>query len=98
MYIKLKFYTVLPFILNAFCFHLFQKVLADFVNIEMLFHAKALEVYTQCFQNISGIDIDEDIEVRINHCIIHYKKWTINSKIVKTKSAFCFLNVETSEN
>lgn len=35
----------------------------DFVNIEMTFHAKALEVYSQCFNNVAAIDIDEDIEV-----------------------------------
>jgi len=41
--------------------------MTDFVNVEMSFHAKALEVYTQCFNNIAAIDIDEDIEVMFLH-------------------------------
>ncbi|XP_033754764.1 protein FAM92A-like [Pecten maximus] len=39
-----------------------KKMLSDFVNIEMMFHAKALEVYTQCYQNISSVDVEEDID------------------------------------
>lgn len=39
-----------------------KKIMTDFVNIEMAFHAKSLEIYTQCFNNIAAIDIDEDIE------------------------------------
>lgn len=31
--------------------------------IEMLFHAKALEVYTHTFQNLETMDIDKDLEV-----------------------------------
>lgn len=37
--------------------------MTDFVNIEMIYHAKALEMYTECFQNIKTFDIEEDIEV-----------------------------------
>lgn len=43
----------------------FQKIMLDFVNIEMIYHAKALEMYTECFQNIKSFDIEEDIEVYI---------------------------------
>ncbi|ESO85072.1 hypothetical protein LOTGIDRAFT_221535, partial [Lottia gigantea] len=39
-----------------------KKVLTDFVNIEMIFHAKALEVYTQCFQSLSVIEPEYDLE------------------------------------
>ncbi|XP_022345487.2 CBY1-interacting BAR domain-containing protein 2-like isoform X2 [Crassostrea virginica] len=39
-----------------------KKILTDFVNIEMVYHAKALEVYTECFQNIRSFDVEEDIE------------------------------------
>ncbi|XP_062615893.1 CBY1-interacting BAR domain-containing protein 2-like [Saccostrea cucullata] len=39
-----------------------KKILTDFVNIEMIYHAKALEMYTECFQNIKSFDLDEDIE------------------------------------
>ena len=48
-----------------------QKILQEFVNIEMIFHAKALEMYTQCFQNLNSISEEEDLEVHwiiiINH-------------------------------
>ncbi|XP_048752562.2 CBY1-interacting BAR domain-containing protein 1-like isoform X2 [Ostrea edulis] len=39
-----------------------KRVLTDFVNIEMIYHAKALEMYTECFQNIKTFDVEEDIE------------------------------------
>ena len=35
----------------------------EFVKIEMLFHAKALEVYTDAFRNLEMIDEEEHIEV-----------------------------------
>ena len=41
----------------------FQKIITDFVTIEMAFHAKALEVYSQCFQSLNNISIDADIKV-----------------------------------
>lgn len=49
-----------------------QKILTDFVNIEMVYHAKALEVYTECFQNIRSFDVEEDIEVFyiVKFCVI----------------------------
>lgn len=50
-------------------FSFFQKILTDFVNIEMIYHAKALEMYTECFQNIKSFDIEEDIEVFIFQCL-----------------------------
>ena len=37
--------------------------MTDFVTVEMAFHAKALEVYSQCFQNLSYLSIDADIKV-----------------------------------
>ncbi|XP_076470346.1 CBY1-interacting BAR domain-containing protein 1-like [Babylonia areolata] len=39
-----------------------KRVLREFVNIELVFHAKALELYTQCFQSLSVIDPDGDLE------------------------------------
>ena len=35
----------------------------DFITIEMHFHAKALELYTQSFQTIEAIDTEADLEV-----------------------------------
>ncbi len=44
-----------------------QKILQEFVNIEMVYHAKALEMYTQCFQNLNSISEEEDLEVNGQH-------------------------------
>ncbi|XP_060055029.1 CBY1-interacting BAR domain-containing protein 1 isoform X1 [Erinaceus europaeus] len=40
-----------------------KTVFSEFITIEMLFHGKALEVYTAAFQNIQKINEDEDLEV-----------------------------------
>lgn len=39
-----------------------KKILADFVSIEMVFHAKAIEFYSQCFENIALVDEEMDLE------------------------------------
>ncbi|XP_041377172.1 protein FAM92A-B-like isoform X2 [Gigantopelta aegis] len=39
-----------------------KKILRNFVNIEMMFHAKALELYTKCFQSLNEIDPAKDVE------------------------------------
>ncbi|WAR13155.1 FA92A-like protein [Mya arenaria] len=39
-----------------------KKVMTDFVMIEMGFHAKALEVYSQCYQNLNDVSVDADIK------------------------------------
>ena len=41
----------------------FQHVLSEFVNIEMVFHAKALEFLTNCYKTLNIMDEDEDLEV-----------------------------------
>lgn len=41
----------------------FQKIFSEFIMVEMLFHAKALEVYTHTFNNLETMDIDKDLEV-----------------------------------
>ncbi|XP_045192846.2 CBY1-interacting BAR domain-containing protein 1-like [Mercenaria mercenaria] len=38
-----------------------KKIMTDFVMIEMAFHAKALEVYSQCYQSLSNLSVDQDI-------------------------------------
>ncbi|XP_059154236.1 CBY1-interacting BAR domain-containing protein 1-A-like [Physella acuta] len=39
-----------------------KKIFREFVTIEMHFHAKALELYTQCFQTLDSIDPEADLE------------------------------------
>ncbi|XP_030072341.1 CBY1-interacting BAR domain-containing protein 1 [Microcaecilia unicolor] len=40
-----------------------KKTFCEFINIEMSFHAKALEIYTSAYQHIDNIDEEEDIQV-----------------------------------
>jgi hypothetical protein len=42
---------------------LFQHVLSEFVNIEMVFHSKALEFLTNCYKTVNLMDEDKDLEV-----------------------------------
>ncbi|XP_034975376.2 CBY1-interacting BAR domain-containing protein 2 [Zootoca vivipara] len=39
-----------------------QKIFLDFVTIEMTFHAKALEVYSNAFQTLESYDAEKDLE------------------------------------
>ncbi|KAI5276868.1 Cby1-Interacting Bar Domain-Containing Protein 2 [Manis pentadactyla] len=39
-----------------------QKIFLDFVTIEMIFHAKAVEVYSSAFQALENYDLDRDLE------------------------------------
>lgn len=39
-----------------------KKIMTDFIMIEMAFHAKALEVYSQCFENVGAVNVDQDIK------------------------------------
>ncbi|XP_066541461.1 CBY1-interacting BAR domain-containing protein 2-like [Hoplias malabaricus] len=40
-----------------------KRVFTDFIMVEMLFHSKALEVYTHTFKNLETMDIDKDLEL-----------------------------------
>lgn len=42
-----------------------QNIFSEFITIEMLFHGKALEIFTAAYQNIQNIDENEDLEVRV---------------------------------
>ncbi|XP_016021462.1 CBY1-interacting BAR domain-containing protein 2 isoform X2 [Rousettus aegyptiacus] len=39
-----------------------QKIFSDFVTIEMVFHAKAVEVYSSAFQTLENYDLEGDLE------------------------------------
>lgn len=39
-----------------------QKIFSDFVTIEMVFHAKAVEVYSSTFQTLERYDLERDLE------------------------------------
>ena len=50
-----------------------QKILVDFGNVEMLFHAKALEMYTSCYRSLTAMNEEEDLEVSGVRCdLCHY--------------------------
>ncbi|XP_054841482.1 CBY1-interacting BAR domain-containing protein 1 [Eublepharis macularius] len=40
-----------------------KNIFSEFIGIEMLFHGKALEIYTAAYQAIQNIDENEDLEV-----------------------------------
>ncbi|XP_027998410.2 CBY1-interacting BAR domain-containing protein 2 [Eptesicus fuscus] len=39
-----------------------QKIFLDFVTIEMVFHAKAVEVYSSAFQTLESYDLEGDLQ------------------------------------
>ncbi|KAF6077471.1 hypothetical protein HJG60_004910 [Phyllostomus discolor] len=39
-----------------------QKMLSDFVTVELVFHAKAVEVYSSAFQTLEDCDLERDLE------------------------------------
>ena len=38
------------------------KIFSDFVTTEMVFHAKAVEVYSSAFQTLESYDLEKDLE------------------------------------
>ena len=46
----------------------FQTVFSCFFHGQMLFHAKALELYTAAFQNLYSMDEEQDLEVSSRWC------------------------------
>ena len=40
-----------------------KHVLREFVNVELGFHAKALELYTRCFKSLDLISVEKDMQV-----------------------------------
>ncbi|KAF5895224.1 protein FAM92B-like, partial [Clarias magur] len=45
-----------------------KRIFMEFMMVEMLFHAKALEVYTHTFNNLETMDIDKDLESKSHIC------------------------------
>lgn len=41
-----------------------QRIFTDFITVEMIFHAKALEVYTHTYHSLEELDVQKDLEVR----------------------------------
>ncbi|XP_075182349.1 CBY1-interacting BAR domain-containing protein 2 [Anomaloglossus baeobatrachus] len=39
-----------------------QKIFSDFLTVEMIFHARALEVYTNAFHGLQDCDLERDME------------------------------------
>ncbi|XP_069595531.1 CBY1-interacting BAR domain-containing protein 2 [Ranitomeya imitator] len=39
-----------------------QKIFSDFLTVEMIFHARALEVYTNAFHRLQDCDLERDME------------------------------------
>ncbi|KAM9301811.1 CBY1-interacting BAR domain-containing protein 2 [Gastrophryne carolinensis] len=39
-----------------------QRIFSDFLTVEMIFHARALEVYTNAFHGLQDCDLDKDME------------------------------------
>uniref|UniRef100_A0A2I3RSE7 FAM92A n=1 Tax=Pan troglodytes TaxID=9598 RepID=A0A2I3RSE7_PANTR len=42
-----------------------KTIFSKFITIKMLFHSKALEVYTAAYQNIQKIDNHEDLDLQV---------------------------------
>uniref|UniRef100_A0A3P8SRI5 Family with sequence similarity 92 member A1 n=1 Tax=Amphiprion percula TaxID=161767 RepID=A0A3P8SRI5_AMPPE len=40
-----------------------KRIFTDFITVEMLFHAKALEVYTHTYHNLEAVNTEKDLEV-----------------------------------
>lgn len=40
-----------------------QRIFSDFVTIEMVFHAKAVEVYSSAFRTLESYDLERDLQV-----------------------------------
>uniref|UniRef100_A0A3Q1BQC0 Family with sequence similarity 92 member B n=1 Tax=Amphiprion ocellaris TaxID=80972 RepID=A0A3Q1BQC0_AMPOC len=40
-----------------------KRIFTDFITVEMLFHAKALEVYTHTYHNLEAVNTEKDLEL-----------------------------------
>lgn len=49
-----------------------QSVLGEYVQAQMMFHAKALELLTVAFQQVQSIDEEGDLQVKFVHLTTMY--------------------------
>ncbi|XP_032876019.1 protein FAM92A isoform X2 [Amblyraja radiata] len=62
-----------------------KKIFGDFITIEMSFHAKALEVYSNVYQHVQNIDEEADMEIFRN--TLHLQDNQARLSIVSANSA-----------
>ncbi|XP_038135969.1 CBY1-interacting BAR domain-containing protein 2-like isoform X2 [Cyprinodon tularosa] len=49
--------------LNPLCSFSLQNIFREFLTVEMLFHAKALEVFSHTYQNMEAMNAEKDLEL-----------------------------------
>uniref|UniRef100_A0A8C7U1Z5 CBY1 interacting BAR domain containing 2 n=1 Tax=Oncorhynchus mykiss TaxID=8022 RepID=A0A8C7U1Z5_ONCMY len=73
-----------------------KRIFTDFITVEMVFHAKALEVYTHTFQNLDSMDIDKDLEVRHTHTFQNLDSMDID-KDLEVRHTHTFQNLDSMD-
>ncbi|KAJ1193073.1 hypothetical protein NDU88_002379 [Pleurodeles waltl] len=73
-----------------------KKIFSEFVTIEMLFHGKALEVYTAAYQNIQNIDEEEDLQVFRSS--LHPQEYQSRLNVVRANSRLSFASTCATTN
>lgn len=48
----------------------FQTSMLDYFKIQLVFHAKAIEFYSKCFESMSMVDEERDLQVRLKSKVI----------------------------
>ena len=54
---------ILYFYVFVLFFSLSQSILSEFIKVEMLFHSRVLEVYTDSWHCLNSISDEDDLEV-----------------------------------
>lgn len=47
-----------------------QTSMLDYFKIQLVFHAKAIEFYSKCFESMSMVDEERDLQVRLKSKVI----------------------------
>ncbi|KAK7881854.1 hypothetical protein WMY93_030263 [Mugilogobius chulae] len=64
-----------------------KTIFTDFVTVEMLFHAKALEIYTHTFHNLEAMELHRDLELfssRVRLQTSSPLSWTVRDTLCTT--------------